>query len=198
METKGRSDVLNVVFDREGGTLLVNTSKGEGGGGSSVYGGFVIVDDPTWFPIEAEDGTPGAVVSDNSIEFYVFTNDEWAPLSAKTDVPVDGKTVVNDGRLSSVGFLESNQNLPRRVWMGSKEEYDSQHKASSEDICLVTDEWNDTDEKLDESSENAVANKAVVDGIGMTLDGLLSSINETLHVSITKEWDEENGCWRFS
>lgn len=191
---------LNVTVDSQTSTLHVSIQRGQGG--SPYKGEISVVEDVTWLPVSADEGAVGAVAKDGAIVFYEYKEGEWGRLSASSDVSIDGSSITqNDsGQLQASGVIDSNTSDTQRIWTGTLAEYDAQHKAQSNDLCIILDDEHVLyiDHTLDSDSQNAVGNDAVTKGLSGSLDSLVDCLNRTLGLNITKVWSKTMGCWVFT
>ena len=63
-------------------------------------------------------------------------------LSTPTGVSIDASTITRNGssQLQAVGLKETNASATQKVWVGTLAEYTNQDKASSSDICFITND----------------------------------------------------------
>ncbi|MBP5459253.1 MAG: hypothetical protein J6Y62_03730 [Clostridia bacterium] len=188
--TLSSQDVINAVYDSEKAALRVNV---EGGAGMKV------VDK---LPESGSEGDMCAVTDGNYVSFYQYKEGAWRELEIEdASVKADGDTIIenSDSALQAAGVKETNVRSTVRFWIGTKAEYEQQHKEQSRDVCFVTDDDSATyvDESLDGNSPNPVANAAVTKALEGSLDSLSSALAAKLGVTITKTWNQQKGCWEF-
>lgn len=110
-----------------------------------------------------------------------------APLDENRKVPAenlpdiateDNVTITRNAqdKIQAVALRESNADAAKHIWVGTLQEWTEQDKASSTDICYITDDDREpmyisvVDDALSMSSTNPVQNRVVTNALGYKAD----------------------------
>ena len=186
----------------------------QGERGNRIVNGIAITGRET-LPTPYETGIPDSLVGDMYINVdtqnvYVCVQDGdedlalWSYsycLKGEAFDKLDKETINqnSNSELQAIGVRETNQNQVQKIWIGTKQQYNEQHKERTDDICYIVDDEQTqyVDNSLDKNSPNAVSNHAVTQAMDGSFDSLIVAVGGKLGVTIVKNWNAQNGCWMF-